>query len=83
MKVQIEDNLYIESDTYSFQLTQYLGVDKNGNEMKRTIGYFPTVEACINKVIDMKIKQSTAKTLKELREDVKEIREYVKSKIDF
>lgn len=83
MKVQIEDNLYIESDTYSFQLTQYLGVDKNGNEMKRTIGYFPTVESCINKVIDMKIKQSTAKTLKELREDVKEIREYVKSKIDF
>lgn len=83
MRVHIEDDLYIESDAHCYMLVQSYVADQNCKEMKRTLGYFTTIEHLINKVVDMKIRQSTAKTLSELRKDVEEIREYIKSKIDF
>lgn len=91
MKIQIEDNLYLESDSMQFILKEYnskVVEDKeNGSEkVVETIknhGYFPSVQAALDKFLKMKIMDSTAKDLKELIYDVKQTREYIKKQINF
>lgn len=78
MKVQIEGNFYIESDSMQFIIREYTGnLDKHGEPTFKTIGYFPSVKDCLNRFLRLKVSQSTATTLTELVEDVRRIEQYI------
>ncbi|GIP40788.1 hypothetical protein J31TS4_40680 [Paenibacillus sp. J31TS4] len=82
MKIQIEDKLFIESDPYQFIIKEYTGsFDKKGYEKYVTHGYFTKLETAIKHLAKMKVKESTAKTLGELLQDLKRIEEYICSKV--
>lgn len=83
MKVHIEDNLYLESDDYSYMIREETGTDKEGKPTYKTHGYFSTVQSAMKHLLQMKIKQSTAVSLSELLQDVKRIEQYIESKINF
>ena len=88
MKVHIEKNLYLESDNMQFILKEYTGKQSKSESGKttdlfKTHGYFPNVQAALDKFLKMKIMDSTAKDLKELIYDVKQIREYIKKRVNF
>ena len=85
MKVQIENNLYLESDSMQFIVKEYTGNfttdKKTGKEIEqyKTHGYFPSVVYALNHVVKMKVMESTAQTLGELQEDIRRFREYIDS----
>ncbi|MDF2649631.1 MAG: hypothetical protein K0Q73_5436 [Paenibacillus sp.] len=87
MKVQIEDNLYIESDALQFIVKEYTGKvskdEKSGKETElyNILGYYTNVKSCVKHILTMKIKESTATTLAELLEDVKRIEMWIESKM--
>lgn len=86
MKVNIEGNLYLESDGMQFVLKDYTGKtyqDKKGKETEayNTLGYFSTVQSAMRHLVKMKLMQSTATTLNELLQDVERIREYIESRV--
>jgi molybdopterin/thiamine biosynthesis adenylyltransferase len=82
MKVQIENNLFLESDERQFILKEYSGKkDKDGKETFKILGFFGTAQQALKAFARMKIKQSTAVTLSELVLDVNRIEEYISSKI--
>ncbi|MEB4784830.1 hypothetical protein P5G60_24150 [Paenibacillus jamilae] len=87
MKVQIEGSLYLESDGMQFILKEYTGkqsVNKktgDSTDLYKTYGYFPTVKSALEKVVKMKIMDSTATTLGELLTEFKGIRKYIESKV--
>lgn len=84
MKVHIEDNLYLESDSMQFMLREYTGkTDGTGKELFKSHGYFSTAEGAMKKVLKMKISESTATSLQELITEVKSIKQYIESKIEF
>jgi|SRR5690625_544560 len=86
MKIHIEGNIYLESDEYQYILREYTGKFTTYNKGKeneyereifKLIGYYPTVEHAVNKLFEIKVKETTANTLSELLEDMSEIRKYV------
>jgi len=82
MKVQIEDNLYLESDERSFVIKEYTGKqDDKGKDLFKTYGYFPTIQQAVKKLVQMKIKQTNAVTLLELVADIERIEQYIESKL--
>jgi hypothetical protein len=82
VKVQIEDNLYLESDGLQFIIKEYTGkLDSQGNERFKTHGFFSTVKSAVEHLVKMKVMQSTATTLCELVQDVERIRQYIESKL--
>lgn len=86
MKVNIEGNLYLESDGMQFILKDYTGkiyTDKRGNvtEAHNTLGYFPSVQSAMRHLVKMKLMESTATTLNELLQDVQRIEEYIESRV--
>lgn len=87
MKVQIEENLYIESNPLCFQVVQYsIGKDKDKNdvEVRKVSVEFTTVKSCVKWIaLNMKVKESTAPTLKELIAEIDAIEKYVEEKINF
>ncbi|ANY69737.1 hypothetical protein BBD42_27025 [Paenibacillus sp. BIHB 4019] len=84
MKVQIEGNLYIEHDGRQFIIKQYTGkLDSKGSEAYAAIGYYTKLEFAIKRLVQLKISESTAATLRELLTEVESIGEYIRSKIDF
>ena len=87
MKVQIENNLYLESDSMQFIVKEYYRKkNKDGEETddigEKTHGYFPNVEFALKHYLKMKIMESTATTLGELLGDIRRIREYIESTFD-
>ncbi|WP_256846856.1 hypothetical protein [Paenibacillus sp. Pae108] len=85
MKVQIEDNLYIESDTYGYMVKQYNGTRVNDKgaevEVYSTLANYGSIKGCCKFILNLKIKESTAATLSELIQDVKRIEAYIESKV--
>lgn len=82
MKVHIEKNIYLESDDRQFIIKEYTGkTDKNGTELFITHGYFSSIKSALKHLVKMKIKESTATTLKELIDDINKIHLYIESKI--
>ena len=81
MKVQIEDNLYIEGDHQNIEVRKYKKNKKTGKDEHTTYGYFTTVEQAVEKVFRMKLAESQATNLKELSEDIKSIRQWLKEKL--
>lgn len=88
MKIQIEDNVYIESDSYGYTVTRYNTrySEKAGKEVetKEVLANYGTVQGCAEYIVNkLKVNESTATSLKELIEEVKQNRQWIKSKIDF
>ncbi|MMZ43841.1 hypothetical protein D1872_54090 [compost metagenome] len=87
MKIQIEGSLYLESDAIQFILKEYTGkqsVNKktgDSTDLYKTHGYFPTVKSALEKVVKMKIMDSTATTIGGLLEELEDIRQYIESKV--
>ncbi|ANY71679.1 hypothetical protein BBD41_03265 [Paenibacillus ihbetae] len=86
MKVCIENNLYLESDGQQFIIKEYTGkqsVSEGGKttDIYKTIGYFPTIRSALNKLVKMKVMDSTAQTLGQLLQEVEGIRQYIESKV--
>lgn len=85
MKVHVENSLYIESDGMQFIVKDYTGKvytdKKTGKETEafNTLGYFSTLEQCVQLLIKQKVMQSTATDLKSLLEDVRRLREEVEA----
>lgn len=78
MKVQIEGKLYIESDDRQFVIKEYNGkFDDKGKELFKTVGYYTSVKDCLTRFLTLKIKESTAATLTELREDIIRVERYI------
>lgn len=91
MKVKIDDNLYLESDEHQYILKEYTGTytvrnkgedDEYQVENFKVHGYFRTVSQAINKLVSDEIKASTAKDLKELRQDISAIKKWVENKME-
>lgn len=84
MKVHIEGNIYIESDSSQFIVKEYTGkLNGKGKDHFIPHGYFSTIAQAVKKIINLKIKASTAKNLQELVQDVKRIEDFIASKINF
>jgi hypothetical protein len=82
LKVQIEGNLYLESDEMQFILKEYTGSrDKYGRELYKTLGYFSDIRSAVRHLLKRRIMQSTATTLKELLQEVESIRRDIESRI--
>ena len=82
MKVQIEDNLYLESDGMQFIIKEYTGKKDNlGRDLYKVYGYFSGVDHAVKHLIKMKVMQSTAQTLSEIVQDIERIGEYIESKL--
>lgn len=90
MKVKIDDNLYLESDEHQYIIRKYLGTYSTHNKGKeneyerenfRTIGYYASINQALTALIESEIKTSTAKDLKGLKNDVKEISKWFKDKL--
>lgn len=88
MKIQIEGNLYIESDSYGYTVNR---INTRFNEKKQEdvttkdiLANYPTVQGCAEYIVTkLKVHESSATTLQELVEEVKQTREWIRTKIDF
>lgn len=84
MKVQIERNLFLESDGMQYILKEYTGTtDKNGKELYNAKGYYGDVQSAMRGLLKFKIMESTATTLNGLVEDMRRLKEYFESRIEF
>lgn len=83
MKVQIENNLYLESDGRQFIIKEYTGKhDRNGNKIFKVHGHFSNLSYAFKKFFRMKLEESTLLTLGELVEHVQNIEQYIMSEFD-
>ncbi|WEK53283.1 MAG: hypothetical protein P0Y55_11865 [Candidatus Cohnella colombiensis] len=85
MKVQIEGNLYLESDSFQFILKEY-GVVKEGKnageETVSTIAYLTSIEHAFRYLLKQKIKESTATNVRELIADLRRIEKWLHDLLD-
>lgn len=83
MKVQIEGDMYLESDNFQFIIKEYTGavsVNKDTGketEVYNTHGYFPSLESALKFLLKKKIKESTATRLQDLINDVRRIEKWI------
>ena len=85
MRVHVEDDIYISSDAHGYVLERKrisASGKSKGQEVYQPIGYYPTIQSCIQHgLLKLKIDESTATTLKELLQSVKDIETEIKAKI--
>ena len=77
--------LYLESDSMQFILRQYwIGKDKDGapKESSKTLGYYPSISSVLNHAFKMRIMESQATTIAELKKDFDELSEWFKEQFD-
>ena len=74
VKIELINGYFIEVDELNHTLKQtYAGEDKEGNpkECERTIGYFPDVQACVERLFRLVALDETDKTVISLKEYAK------------
>ena len=74
VKIELINGYFIEVDELNHTLKQtYTGEDKEGNpkECERTIGYFPDVQACVERLFRLVALDETDKTVISLKEYAK------------
>ena len=62
IKIELINDYYIEVDELNHTLKQrYIGEDKDGNpkDSERTIGYFPDVQACVERLFMLAVLDET------------------------
>jgi hypothetical protein len=83
MKIQVEDNLFIESDDMQFILKRYSGkFDKNGKETYKVLGYFSNLKQVVKHLIKLSCLESTATTFKELFGHLEKMESKIDSLLD-
>ena len=84
VKIELINGYFIEVDELNHTLKQtYTGEDKEGNpkECERTIGYFPDVQACLERLFILVALDETDKEIISLKEYAKRIdKAYLKIK---
>lgn len=83
---EVKAKLYIESDSYGYQVKRYNGTRFDEKSQKEvdittTLANYSTVSGCCKFIINMMIKDSEATNLSELLQDIKRIEEFIESKI--
>lgn len=71
VKIELINDYYIEVDELNHTLKQrYIGEDKDGNkkDAERTIGYFPNVQACVERLFSLVVLDETDKTVISIKE---------------
>ena len=71
VKIELINGYFIEVDELNHTLKQtYTGEDKEGNpkECERTIGYFPDVQACLERLFRLAALDETDKVVISLKE---------------
>lgn len=82
MRIQIDDSIYLTSDSTQFMLveTKIIQDGKNkGNEYDSTLGYYGSIPEVIKAYVKQKQLESNATTLQELLAETREIYQYVKN----
>lgn len=86
--IQITDRFYINANTNCYTLQEKTIIqDENsknyGKEVFRDLGYYTTIESCLEGVLKVTtrefISKDTINSLKELQQEVKNFTEYLKS----
>ena len=70
MRIEIDDKYVITSDKRNVSLSKMKGIDKKGREVLKTIGHFSTLERLFQRLLMQKVYDSTATTLKQLKNDI-------------
>ena len=71
VKIELINGYFIEVDELNHTLKQtYTGEDKEGNpkECERTIGYFPNVQACLERLFRLVALDETDKSVISIKE---------------
>ena len=80
MKVYLDENTFIKSDTLQFILVEEK-TGKRGNSKgqltETIIGFYGTITDCVHAFVKQRQLESDATTLHELLQETKELREYV------
>lgn len=82
MRIQIDDSIYLTSDSTQFMLveTKIIQDGKNkGNEYDSTLGYYGSIPEVIKAYVKQKQLESNATTLQELLTETRVIYQYVKN----
>ncbi len=80
MKIEIEKNTYIESDSNQFMIRKYSDkptINKDGEEVYSfaTLGYYGSLEHLANGLVRKKLLESNTTSFSELISEVKQIRQ--------
>lgn len=82
LKIKIEENLYLEGDSRQFMIRRYgkptIGDDGVEVESYVTLGHYGKLEHVFDALMKMKVLESSAKSLKELLDEVKFYREEIR-----
>ncbi|HAB7593540.1 TPA_asm: hypothetical protein GYO86_14900, partial [Listeria monocytogenes] len=56
MKLKINDDYVIRNSQFQYILSKQNGVDKNGTEIFKDVGYYPTIDKALQAFVDYQIK---------------------------
>ncbi|HAA4764827.1 TPA_asm: hypothetical protein GET12_08085 [Listeria monocytogenes] len=75
MKLKINDDYVIRNSQFQYILSKQNGVDKNGTEICKDVGYYPTIDKALQAFVDYQIKTSEINSFEELASELNAIRE--------
>ena len=78
LNIKLEKDILLTSDENQLLLKKEIGVNKEGKMRYRILGFYATLEQSLNGYVKVKIKASEATTLKELLNEIKSLKEYIK-----
>ncbi|EAC3591520.1 TPA: hypothetical protein ACX1L3_000975 [Listeria monocytogenes] len=74
MKIKINNDYVIRSSQYQYILSKPNGKDKEGKELFKDIGYYPTIEQTLAAFADYHIKTADINSFEELTEELHKVR---------
>ncbi|EAF4916968.1 hypothetical protein C1T33_14430 [Listeria monocytogenes] len=75
MKLKINDDYVIRNSQFQYILSKQNGVDKNGKEIFKDVGYYPSIDKALQAFVDYQIKTSEINSFEELASELNAIRE--------
>lgn len=75
MKLKINDDYVIRNSQFQYILSKQNGVDKNGTEILKDVGYYPSIDKALQAFVDYQIKTSEINSFEELASELNAIRE--------
>lgn len=80
MKIDLGNQLFIESDTMQFIIKKYTGkFDKEGNGTYKVLGYFSSIKSALKHLVKVKLLESDVTTVKELIVKMEEIEKEIEA----
>ncbi|EDN9535525.1 hypothetical protein GIB88_13740 [Listeria monocytogenes] len=75
MKLKINDDYVIRNSQFQYILSKQNGVDKNGTEIFKDVGYYPSIDKALQAFVDYQIKTSEINSFEKLASELNAIRE--------